>query len=190
MPEKRTYNSQKEELIALIELIKRATGKTQSEIGVNAGYAENSLTEILAKPKGHGTAIKKLTIAYNHILKDSTSFNPEVESFNSSEPMQAVLKLIDANRDSIETNRLHAEARVIEARNNDRLINMVERKFIAGAEAKNQANGPSILDRVLEVAAVVGSGKKWPTKEAAEKALRKLVYGDSQELLKDSTYYE
>jgi hypothetical protein len=190
MTEQVPYKTQKEELINLIEFLKKATGKNQSEIGINAGYAGNSLTEILAKPKGHGTAIKKLRIAYKDILNNSTSANTEVESNTEFAPMQAILKLIDANRDSIETNRLHAEARVIEAKNNDRLINMVERKFTVGVEAKSQVDGPSIIDKVLEVVAVVGSGKKWTTKEAAEKALRTLVFGDQPEFSKSGTYHE
>lgn len=39
----------KEELKKLIENIKNLTGKTQSEIAIGAGYAENSITQILSK---------------------------------------------------------------------------------------------------------------------------------------------
>lgn len=117
--------------------------------------------------------------------KINTPNHPESTRPGMTEGIQslkAIVNLTEANRQMAESNNKLADGHI-------RLITLIE-KVTVGDEAKNQSDGPSIIDKVLEVLAVVGAGKKWATKEAAEKALRTFVYGDAVALTKSGTYHE
>lgn len=65
----------KKELKILIETLKKATGKTQGQISLGAGYEEKSLTQALSKSRGHQAVIKQLRIAYKNILENPTNID-------------------------------------------------------------------------------------------------------------------
>lgn len=56
--------SSKENLIGLIEKIKKATGKTQGEISVGAGYKKETLTQSLSRGEGLDSIIDQLQLIY------------------------------------------------------------------------------------------------------------------------------
>lgn len=124
---------------------------------------------------------------------DQNSFNPsdhftgKLENRNNNDTLY---NLSESNRVLANSNLIFAEAHKRIAETNAELTMMLKASITVGDEVKNQSDGPSIIDKVLEVLAVVGAGKKWATKEAAEKALRTLVYGDSVALTKSGTYHE
>lgn len=115
----------------------------------------------------------------------SQKTNTKTEEFNvhgGSPSMTAIVNLTEANRQMAESNNKLADGHI-------RLIALME-KATVGAGVENQSDGPSTFDKILEAVAVIASGKKWATKEAAEKALRTLVFGDQAKLSKANTYHE
>lgn len=62
----------KEEVKKLIGLIKTATGYTQQEISVKAGYAERSITQILSSGEGLDSLYKQLELVFGERLRKPT----------------------------------------------------------------------------------------------------------------------
>lgn len=64
--------SSKEELKELVLfLINAKKFRTQSELSVDAGYAEQGLTQAISKKKGHEAVIDNLKLIYRDLLKNS-----------------------------------------------------------------------------------------------------------------------
>lgn len=62
----------KEELKSLIEMIKDATGLSQQDIAVQAGYQPKSLTQILSKGEGLEATYRQLQLVFKERLNKST----------------------------------------------------------------------------------------------------------------------
>lgn len=124
---------------------------------------------------------------------DKTDFNPAsdfkgvVDNKNNADTL---LNLAESNRVLATSNLVFAEAHKRIADTNAELTMMLKASLTVGASQENQSDGPSTFDKILEAVAVIASGKKWATKEAAEKALRTLVFGDQVKLSKANTYHE
>lgn len=73
----------KERLKNLIDLLIHATGKKQWQISEGAGYDRNSLTEALARSKGHEPVIEQLELVYKDVINFGKSLLEEPEN-----PMQ------------------------------------------------------------------------------------------------------
>jgi len=124
---------------------------------------------------------------------DQKEFNPSVDFTGKHEinnGADTLLNLAESNRVLAQSNLVFAEAHKRIADTNAELTLMLKANLTVDVAIKNQADGPSTFDKILEAVAVIASGKKWATKEAAEKALRTLVFGDQAKLSKANTYHE
>lgn len=95
----------------------------------------------------------------------------------SNLPQEAVLKLIDANKDASKANLVHAEARLVEAENNKQLISMV--KATASAPVQSQPTDLPILYKVQELLIDVLTGKQFQSREEAMIEVYKLFGGSA-----------
>lgn len=176
----------KEKLQNLIETIKEATGKTQGQISIGAGYKEKSLTQALSKEDGHEPVIKRLEIAYRDVLKKPTLNKVEakggktivqmpVSKENRDIDLQtALMDMIAITKEQVEVTRIqaetadkHAQARLAEADNNRRLIAMLERKQGAVTVDADPEKNPVLFARfedlmVAIAASVTGKNQKDP----------------------------
>lgn len=88
----------KEDLKKLIARIKAATGKTQRQISVGAGYGENSLSELAAQKNGnYEPAYRQLELVYGDILKNSTprSLTVGKEAFTADQLFHMYMKAME-----------------------------------------------------------------------------------------------